>query len=128
MSADVIQHTTLHRKRGNAWSWTTRHVVLLIVVVAGIIAASWLAPNLAAPPQVTPATAPETSARTAPPAGPDLAIVDVAADLASPPASVRRNRPTASPTGIPLDAAVAPRADYEILSAAELEGISQARN
>lgn len=68
------------------------------------------------------------SAPIAPPAAADLAIADVAADLAGPPSPAQRNRPTARPTGIPLDAAVTPAADYEILSAAELEDISQARH
>lgn len=129
MSANVIQHRAPRRKRGSAWSWTTRHVVLLAVVVAGIIAASWLAPNVAAPPPIAPATpAHQTAAPTAPVAAPDLAAVDLSADLSGPPAPARRSRQTASRMGIPLNAAAMPAADYEILSAAELEGISQSRN
>jgi hypothetical protein len=37
-------------------------------------------------------------------------------------------RPRARRTGIPLNAAVAPRDDYEILNADELDRISQARD
>ena len=43
------------------------------------------------------------------------------------PAPIRRVRQTERRTGIPLDAAVTPTDDYEILSAAELDDISQAR-
>lgn len=127
MSVNVIQHTKPRRKRGSAWSWTARHIVLLVVVIAGIIAASWLAPNMS-PPSATAPTAPPVQTAAPPTALPRPAIVDVAADLAGPPAPVQRARQPARRTGVPLDAAVAPTDDYEILSAAELEGISQARD
>jgi hypothetical protein len=125
MTANVIQHTKPRRKRGNAWSWTLRHALLLVVVIAGIIAASWLAPNMSPPS----ATAPPPLQTAAPPSAvPSPAIVDVTADLAGPPAPVQRVRQPARRTGVPLNAAVTPTDDYEILSAAELEGISQARD
>lgn len=129
MSVDVIQHTTLHRKRGSAWSWTTRRIVVLIVVISGIIAASWLAPKLAASSRIEPAApAQQMAAPAAPAATPNLTAVDVAADRAGPPVRAWRSQQSPGRTGIPLDAAVTPAADYEILSAAELEDISQARN
>jgi len=125
MSVNVIQHTKPRRKRGSAWSWTARHIVLLVVVIAGIIAASWLAPNMS-PPSATTPPPPQTAA---PPSDvPSPAIVDVTVDLAGPPAPVQRLRQPAARTGVPLNAAVTPADDYEILSAAELEGISQARD
>ena len=128
MSADVIQHTKPRRKRGNARSWTARHFVLLVVVVAGIIAASWLAPEMVRSPP--PAGVPEEIAEPAfPPITPDLAVVDAVADLAGPPrAAPARSGQAARHMGVPLDAAVSPMDEYEILSAAELDGISQARN
>jgi hypothetical protein len=56
-----------------------------------------------------------------------LPEIDVTHDLAVPPAP-RPNR-TALRSGIPLDADAAIEADgYEILSAAELDAISQARD
>jgi hypothetical protein len=129
MIANVIQHTKPRRKRGNAWSWTMRHFVLLAVVVLGIITASSLAPDLSAPRPIAPATTPQRIAQPIlPPITPDLMAVDVSADLAGPPLPVQRARQTARRTGVPLDAHVTPSDNYEILSAAELDGISQARN
>ncbi|MGE0530099.1 MAG: hypothetical protein AB7G40_01345 [Hyphomonadaceae bacterium] len=127
MTANVIQHTKPRRKRGSAWSWTARHIVLLVVVIAGIIAASWLAPNMS-PPSATAPPAPPVQTAAPPTALPSPAIVDVTVDLAGPPAPVQRLRQPARRTGVPLNAAVTPADDYEILSAAELEGISQARD
>jgi hypothetical protein len=129
MSAAVIQHTRPRRKRGNARSWTARHILLLVVVILGIITASWLAPDLSSPPAPAPVGAPsQTAAPILPPVTPDATTVDIAADLAGRPLAPQRARQTARQTGIPLDAAVTPRDDYEILSAAELDGISQARH
>jgi pyruvate/2-oxoglutarate dehydrogenase complex dihydrolipoamide acyltransferase (E2) component len=130
MSANVIQHTRPRRKRAHARSsWTARHLVLLVVVIGAIIAASWLAPDMVAAPAPAPASAPQhTAAPVFPPVAPDVAVIDAAADLAGPPIASRRVRQSARQTGIPLNAAVPPRDDYEILSAAELDGISQARN
>lgn len=129
MSANVIQHTGARRKRAGAWSWTTRHLLLLVVVVAGIIAASWLAPEATRPtPDLATTSQPERAPAAPTVATPDLPAVDIATDLAGPPTPVQRVRQTARQTGIPLDAAVTPADNYEILSAAELDGISQARN
>lgn len=128
MFADVIQHTKPRRKRADARSWTTRHVLLLGVIIVAIIVASWLPPELAAPAR--PAQTGAASVTAAPAPAPTLANgadVYVAVDFArSAPVARRREPPRHS--GIPLDAAVTPADDYEILSAAELDGISQARN
>jgi hypothetical protein len=125
MSEHLIQHTKPRRKRAHARSWTARHLVLLAVVIAAIIAASWLAPEMVKPP--SPAAAPQVVAAPAP-VRPEATNVDVAADLAGPPPAPARARQTTRNTGVPLDAAVTPSDDYEILNAAELEAISQARN
>ncbi|MBK6703671.1 MAG: hypothetical protein IPG56_07860 [Caulobacteraceae bacterium] len=61
------------------------------------------------------------------PVAAELPVADVFLDLAGPPAP-QRVRAFARNTGVPLDAVVEPRDDYEILSAAELAGISQARD
>ena len=126
MSADVIQHTKPRRKRAGAWSWTARHIVLLGLAVVAIIVASWLAPDLAPPP---PAPAPAVTQQAATPesVAEEPPVADILADLAGPPAP-RRARQVSRHTGVPLDAVVEPRDDYEILSAAELAGISQARD
>ncbi|MBX3430696.1 MAG: hypothetical protein KF779_14025 [Hyphomonadaceae bacterium] len=126
MSANVIQHPTPRRKRGRARSWTLRHFVLLGVVITGIIAASWLAPDMAPQPVLhTPNQ--RVAAPPLPSITPDAAIVEIAADLAGPqPAPVRRR--AVQDAGIPLNAAVTQPDEYEILSAAELDAISQARH
>lgn len=125
MSAHVIQHTKPRRKRAHARSWTARHLLLLGVVIVAIIAASWLAPEIAAPPQRA-STSHEVAAQA--PAAPETSTVDVAADLARPARAPARVRQITRHTGVPLDAAVAPSDEYEILSAAELAAISQAHN
>jgi hypothetical protein len=128
MSANVIQHTKPRRKRVSAWSWTTRHFMLLAIVVIGIVAASWLA-QVMTPPHPAPATAPQLLAAPTPTAAPTpQATIDIGADLTGPPPLVRA-RPTERHTGIPLEANSAPLPDsYEVLSADELDAISQARN
>lgn len=122
MSANVISHQAPRRKRAG----------VLIVTLAGVIAASWLAVTLQPPMsgtrQVSAPIAPFVRPQPAPPAAP--ANASGTADLAGPP--LRRAvsvRAAPRPSGIPLDAggALEP-AGYEILSAAELEDISQARD
>jgi hypothetical protein len=111
-----------HRKRTSTWAG----VGALLVAGAGLVAATLLAPvNAPAPvapiapmvatPVVTPATAPE------------FQDVDVALDLAGPPpAPTPRRR---ARTSVSLTARTIHQPDgYEILSAAELDAISQARH
>ncbi len=126
MTADVIQHRKPRRKRAGAWSWTTRHLGLLAVAVIAVFAASWLAPDMARLP--APAIAPVALRHVArPQAAPETIAIDISADLAAP-APARTRRATRH-TGIPLDASATLRLDdFEILNAAELDSISQARD
>lgn len=126
MGAHVIQHTEPRRKRANAWSWTTRHVLLLGVVIIAIIVASSLAPELSAPSRPAQSGAASSVTAAPAPAPPNGIEAEVAAEFAQPRPVARRREP-ARQTGIPLDAAVTPADEYEILSAAELDAISQAR-
>lgn len=114
-----------HRNRQPGWA--VRRFAALAFTLAGIAAGSILAPSMRAP---RPARLPPVVAQTnVEPASPDpiLDEIDVALDLpaqreATPPR--RRAR-----SGIPLNAtASAVHEGYEILSATELDGISQARN
>ncbi len=130
MSADVISHQEPRGKRDGAGSWTVQRVAVLLVAVAGVIAASWLALSLEQS-----ATAPEQVTVQAPrdeqpaPLAVETTQLDVASDLVGAP--LARTPARAAPrrrTGVPLDAGAAVEpAGYEILSAAELDGISQAR-
>ncbi|MBL8545562.1 MAG: hypothetical protein JNL81_03815 [Hyphomonadaceae bacterium] len=130
MTATVIQHTRPRRKRAGAWSWTARHFGLLAVAIIAVFAASWLAPEVAQAP--TPAATTPRTQQTSPNlpstlSEPTAADANAAIDLVR----AQRARPRALPRnpGVPLDAVATFRADeYEILSAAELDGISQARN
>ncbi|MGQ0531571.1 MAG: hypothetical protein ACT4OF_02635 [Caulobacteraceae bacterium] len=122
MSSHDKSHRTPRRKR----TWRAQRMAMLVVAVIGVIAASWLAPELNRPAPVAPATAPVPITQPVPPPLPALASVEVAADLAAPPAP-RARRTSRRRGGVPLDAAGANEADgYEILGAAELDGISQA--
>jgi len=126
MAANVISHTKPRRKRGRWGAYIARRLFALAVTTAAIIAASWLGPLLRQPAE--PPLLPELVDTRAAELGPEpmLFEVDVALDFATPPPRPRirrRNR------GIPLDAAANAVPDgYEILSAAELDAISQARD
>lgn len=128
MSENVISHQEAHGKRERARSWPIRRVGAIVVTVLGILAASWLAPEAARRPA---ASAPEPVrivSHPAPPVAPEAAVVDINADLAGPPLR-RVSRTAPRNNGVPLNAAGALRTDdFEILSAAELDGISQARD
>jgi hypothetical protein len=135
MSSHVISHQEPHGKRapsrqryrvrGSWWSYFARRFGALVVTIIALGVASFLAPLVRPPAPAAPVVA---SAPQAPVAEPQLQEIDVALDLAGPPpAQQRRERRVRS--GIPLDAAGVSQADgYEILSAAELDAISQARN
>jgi hypothetical protein len=127
MSADVISHQAPRRKHAHAWSWTTRRIGVLVVTVAALVAASWLAPEINSPAPPALASRQQTVQPIPPPALPERATADISADVAMPQAR-RTARAAARRTSVPLDgsASHAP-AGYEILSAAELDGISQAR-
>ena len=120
MSANVISHQEPRRKRAG----------VTIVALAGVIAASWLAIMLQHPTRAAkPTSAPAARFVQPQPEAPAAAHIEAeAADLARPPPRRTAVRTAQRPSGIPLDAsgAVDP-AGYEILSAGELDGISQAR-
>lgn len=125
MTADVISHSSAPRKRRGWTAYIARRLLALTLTLAVLGAASWFGPQLRPAPQ--PADLAE--APTAAPAEPmTLEEVDIALDLKNPTppparASNRRHRPVA------LTAAAAPIGeDYEILSSAELDRISQARD
>lgn len=125
MVATVISHHRPRRKHGRAWGWTTRRLGALVVTVAALATATWLAPQIHREPTPLP-PAPVRAELPAMPAHlPALAEVNVAADLAGgPPPAPRRAR-----HGVPLNATTHAQPDgYEVLSAAELSAISQARN
>jgi hypothetical protein len=126
MSANVISHRAPHRKR--ARPSMVRRAGVVIVAIAGVIFASLLAnapdraPNL---PQHLPSRVAQSRAHA--PATAVVVAVDTAADLTRAPLP-RRSVRSVRQTGVPLDAdAALEPAGYEILSAAELDGISQAR-
>jgi len=128
MSGTVIQHSKRPRKRGGIGAWARPRLGTLIVTAAGIAVATWLsvdlvrnaAKQMAAPPRLQ-AAAPSL------PDQPNLAEINVALDMAGPPPVRRRAR--IEPVGVPLDAAIEHHSDgYEILNAAELASISQARD
>jgi hypothetical protein len=131
MSANVISHQEPRRKRADAGLLTVRRIGVVIVALAGIIAASWLAPTLQGPPaKQSAASAPRSARPEAPPAG-ALVRIDATPDLAGAPAPrFAARRSPRRHSGVPLDASATaePAAGYEILSAAELDGISQAAN
>ena len=125
MATDVISYRKPRRKRGSWWAYFARRFGALVVTSIALGFASFLAPLIRAPSRTPPAPVLTEAAPPAP--EPELQETDVALDLAgAPPARQRRQR---RPQGIPLDAATDIREDgYEILSAAELDAISQARN
>jgi hypothetical protein len=112
-----------HRKRTSTWAG----VGALLVAGAGLVAATLLAPvNTPAP--VGPASEHIAAAPViAAPIPRELQEVDVALDLAGPPPPPTPRR--RARTGVRLDARVDGQPDgYEVLSAAELDAISQARH
>jgi hypothetical protein len=113
----MAAHVTSHRMP---------HVLSALIAIAVLFAAGWLIAYLTrpAPPVATPVPAAQTP--VPPLAAPILPEVDTAQDLARPPAPTPRRR---QHSGVPLDApVVASPEDFEVLSAAELDAISQARD
>ncbi len=136
MSTDVISHHAPRRKRepsprrdkrvrGSWWGYFARRFGALVVTIIALGVASLIAPLIGQPvPEAPPIV---VEATPAPEIEPSLLEIDVALDLAAPPPAPRRARQVRS--RITLDAAgdLIPD-DYEILSASELDAISQARN
>lgn len=123
MKRDV---TSDRGQRAGAWGIALRRLAALGVTLAGISTAHLLAPYLAASPADFPESTPSSPHYPMLPAPlPELAEVDVRLDLAGAPQRQAPRRRVRS--GVSLNAAAEPRPeDYEVLSAAELDAISQA--
>jgi hypothetical protein len=120
MAAPVISHQKPHRKRG-AWE----RFGVPAVTLAGLVVATWLAPYIYPPlAQIAHQPAPQ-------PAASSLKVPNVIKVVAAPePAPVEPTRTTRrTRASAPRDAASAPVPDgFEVLSPAELDAISQARD
>jgi hypothetical protein len=128
MAEHVISHRTPRRKRGQR-SFMLRRFGALAVTVAALAIASWLAPYYyrpaPTPPVVEVAEAPAPPPKLPPP--PDITKTVLAADAG--PSVAEGARPRRARRGVPLDAHTGDAGeDFEILSAGELDAISQARN
>src|SRR5262245_16901290 len=114
MTATVFSHPGTHRKHGRAWVYAAG--ALAALAFAALAAVSWLTP------QFTPA----------PPAAPPAALklrlqdIDVALDLVAPAPPVEPRRVRRPRVRAPVQAAAVSEG-FEVLSAAELDAISQAR-
>lgn len=129
MAGHVISHRKPRRKRGGAGSFVLRRFGALAVTVGALGTASWLAPYYYRPPPATLriniAEAPVTAPKLPPPSeAAKLARFNGAARIVIEAQRSRRTR-----RGVPLDARPQmPGEDFEVLSAHELEAISQAPN
>lgn len=140
MSAHVISHRRPRRKRGGpsprrsgysragGWrSFLLRRFGALVVTIAALGAASWLAPYFYRPP-----AAPSAKVIQTPPLGnssarPPAEIPETVEHTTEP--QRQAQRPRRPRRGVALDAHVeGGEADFEVLSAAELDAISQARD
>lgn len=138
MSTHVISHQEPARKRaptprpryrvrGSWWAYFARRFGALVVTIIALGVASLVAPLVQAPQPEKALDTFDAAPALAPP-DPQLIEANVTLDLAGPPPP-RQRRARAARSGIPLDAAGEHHEDgYEILSAAELDAISQARN
>ncbi len=123
MAADVYSQRGADRKRAPARGWTARRIMAVALTVAALAAVAWVAPYLrpsatkiANPPQQPPFSAAPTPALPFP----------ATAEAPAPVTRARPQRPRR--TGIPLDVqGAAPGEDFEVLTASELDAISQAR-
>jgi len=127
MAEHVISHREPRRKRGGR-RLALRRLGTLAVTVAALATASWLAPRFYRPPpapppaQVVEAPAPPVKR---PPDPEHIKVFTIAAAPFERPPRPRRARRSA----VPLDARPAGLGeDFEVLSADELDAISQARN
>ncbi len=122
----VISHRRPRRKRGRGL--TARRFGVLAVTLAALIAAAWLAPYVYTPPPPIGDT-PQLQIAQRPIAPKSPEATKVVAKLEPAPPVMRARAPRQARPVVPLDA-VGHAADdgYEILSAAELAAISQARD
>lgn len=123
MAADVISHRGANRKQAPARGWTMRRIMAVALTLAAMVAVAWVAPYLR--PSATKIVAPQQQPPFAIAPEPALPF-PVAAEAPAPVARARPQRPRR--TGIPLDVqGASPGEDFEILTASELDAISQAR-
>ena len=127
MTTHVISHRRPRRKRGGWWGFVFRRFGALAVTVAALATATWLAPYIAgrAPPPLPSKVAEQR-------AGPVLPTPTATTEvtlLITGKATTQAPRPRRGRRGVPLDAHPGDAGeDFEVLSAGELDAISQARN
>ena len=125
MTSHVISHQAPRRKRGRAWGKALRRFGAFIIAVMTLTLVAWLAQRAPAVNNAAPAAPPRADV-VLPAAAPLVPETDQSAAAPAPrPRSIRRVRadsvaPTASVHSQP--------GGFEVLSAAELDGISQARH
>jgi hypothetical protein len=127
MSGHVISHRRPRRKR--SWGgFVLRRFGALAVTLAALGSASWLAPSFyrsSRPEPTLEVEAPPLPAKAPPPV--EIAKAIDRMGEVSPVVQARQTH--LRRRGVPLDANPGQTGeDYEVLSAAELDGISQARN
>lgn len=127
MTAHVISHHGVHRKRAFALAW--RRFGVFSLAVAAVAVGTWLAPRLVETPLAVVKT-PAPTIEAEPPKGEvgasALKPLEFNPMAPLPRAAPQRQRPRTA-AAVPLDAETGVGDDYEVLSAAELDGISQAR-
>jgi hypothetical protein len=125
MAEHVISHRAPRRKRAGRWSFALRRFGALAVTIAALAAATWLAPYISgrAPPPLPSKVAEPRTMPALPPPSTEVLLITAAENATQPP------RPRRARRGVPLDAQPGDAGeDFEVLSAGELEAISQARN
>lgn len=124
MTAGVFSHHGAPRKRAPSRGWTARRVLAMALTLAALAAIAWVAPHLR--PEESKSVVSPAGPRPEPVAAPPPLALPIAAETIAP---VHRARAPRRQSGIPLDANPAnPGEDYEVLSASELDAISQAQD
>ncbi|MBY0569065.1 MAG: hypothetical protein K2P70_17270 [Hyphomonadaceae bacterium] len=121
MTAGVISHRGAPRKRAPSRGWTARRLLAVALTLIALAAIIWVAPYLrpAAPTGADPILPPQPVT-----VAPELPLPTAAE---APAAAARRARAPQRASGIPLDGRPAnPGEDFEVLTASELDAISQA--
>lgn len=122
MTAGVISHRGAPRKRAPSRGWTARRLLAVALTLIALAAIIWVAPYLrpAATKGADPILPPQPVTVT-----PELPLPTAAEAPAA--AAARRARAPQRASGIPLDGRPAnPGEDFEVLTASELDAISQA--
>ena len=126
MVKHVISHRKPRGKRGGVWGFVLRRFGALAVTIAALVTANWLAPYVARrePPPLPSKVAVQRAGAVLPPPGTTEVTLLITGQAVAPAPRPRRAR-----RGVPLDAQPGDAGeDFEVLSAGELEAISQARN